>query len=168
VDFIGWIIGALGLAFAVYEHIQRKRADARRDLAEAQRDRLQAAVEAPRLVVGYTGSRPVGHMPGVIIDLAVVNKGPTVASDVRFGLEIDDWVSAAHQMGSRSGVPEQMISALAPGERVTWSVVVKGEMVDKIRSRGLQPHHAITDLWAEYRDPRGDGHQRSYGFNTQL
>jgi hypothetical protein len=107
------------------------------------------------------------HMPGMIIDLAVVNKGPTVATDVRFGLEIDEWVSAAHQMG-RSGVPVQMINALAPGDRVDWSVVVKGDMVDKIRSRGLQPHHVITDLWAEYRDPRGDGQRRSYGFNTQL
>lgn len=102
----------------------------------------------------------------MLVRLTITNKGPSVATDVRFGLELlDDWRTAATQHGR--GVPTQVITALAPGDTVEWHVRVPQDQVGRARGRGFRVEHAITNLWAEYRDSRGDLIERAYGFNTQ-
>jgi hypothetical protein len=148
----GLIVAAAGVALGELR-AHRAQADARRE--RAQRERIEAAMQAPEVVAELRSLTDGGwdFSDRNTVYLRLVNKGPTVATDVRFGVKIDEFGAAAIAQGGA-----QVHPALAPGEDVDGTVHLPESFEGLPRDR-IQSHIVV---WAEWRDKLGNGHTREF------
>jgi hypothetical protein len=137
VGIAGVAIGAIGLAWGLVRHVA-----ARRD--RARREELEAELQRPEVVVKLSAyGRESNGLQRIQATVAVANKGPTMASDVRFGLKVygDD-------------VPAGELPVLGIDESHRASVFLPRKLEAQMRNRGARLEDAAY-AWARFTDNRG-------------
>jgi len=131
------------------------RADAARE--RQAREDLEARVQRPRVLVQFGGSNGGSRAQRSTVGVRIENKGPTVASNVEYGVRFGDWSATA-----------ETVAALAVNEQRStdpFSVLVPAEVVarlDGAQERTRQARVWTGDewgrqlaYWARFDDPRG-------------
>jgi hypothetical protein len=137
VGIAGVGVGAIGLAWGIFRHIAARRERARRE-------ELEAELQRPEVVVKLSAhGRESDGLQRIQATVAVANRGPSVASDVRFGLKLYD-----------QDVPVGEVPVLGIDESHRASVFVPRKLEDQMRARGARLEDSAF-AWARFTDNRG-------------
>jgi hypothetical protein len=137
VGIAGVAVGAIGLAWGTLRHIAARRERARRE-------ELEAELQRPEVVVKLSAhGRESDGLQRIQATVAVANKGPSVARDVRFGLKLygDD-------------VPAGEVPVLGIDDSQRAYVFVPRKLEAQMRNRGARLDDAAF-AWARFTDNRG-------------
>jgi hypothetical protein len=137
VGIAGVAVGAIGLAWGIVRHIAARRERARRE-------ELEAELQRPEVVVKLSAyGRESNGLQRIQATVAVANKGPTMARDVRFGLKLYD-----------DDVPAGEVPVLGIDESQRASVFVPRKLEAQMRARRARLEDAAF-AWARFTDNRG-------------
>ena len=130
-------MGAIGLAWGTFRNIVARRERARRL-------ELETELQRPGVVVKLSAyGRESDGRQRVQATVAVANKGPSVARDVRFGLKLYD-----------EDVPVGEVPVLGIDESHRAYVFVPRKLEDQMRARRARLDDAAF-AWARFTDNRG-------------
>jgi hypothetical protein len=145
---VGVILAGPGWAFAIAERRRRQR-------AEDEQAELQRKLDAPEVTVDYGGySREIGGLGRLVVKVVFVNKGPSVAKDVEFGVRLGSYEGKAGPGGHG-----KTVAAVAPNEVLNWRVVVpQSAEARHLRADQLRVED-VALVWARFVNKRGIAHE---------
>jgi hypothetical protein len=130
IGVVGVVLAAIGLVWAGKERRRRKE--------------LEAELQRPEVVVKMTAyGRESGGLKRIQTNVIVANKGPTAATNVRFGLRLfEEELLAEH------------VPVLGIDETRQVSVFVPRKLEDRMRARHARLEEAAF-AWARFTDNHG-------------
>jgi hypothetical protein len=137
VGVVGFVVGAIGLAWGILRDIVARRERRRRE-------ELAAELQRPEVVVKMTAhGRESGGLERIRATVVVTNKGPTVARDARFGLRLYD-----------EELPAGQVPVLGIDETHRASVFVPRKLEDRMQGGRARLEEAAY-AWARFIDKHG-------------
>jgi hypothetical protein len=137
VGVAGVVVGAIALAWGIFRHIAARRERARRE-------ELETELQRPEVVVKLSAyGRESDGLQRIQATVAVANKGPSVARDVRFGLKLYD-----------EDVPAGAVPVLGIDESHRAYVFLPRKLEAQMRARRARLDDAAF-AWARFTDNRG-------------